>query len=187
MATTELCPRTTFSGDSLYREGCFPTPEEVEARKRDYFFPYHAVLQNELDRLQQQHGSVILYDAHSIRSEIPRLFEGILPECNLGTYGGRSCDLGLTQAIESSLAQSPFSWVTNGRFQGGWITRHYGHPSRGIHAVQMELACRSYLEETGEIPYPPYSETRSLRMRQFLEHLFPVMLEWLASTSPAQP
>ena len=186
MATTELCPLTTFSGSSLYREECSPTAIEIEERKQDYFLPYHAALQNELNRLKLQHGSVVLYDAHSIRSRIPRLFDGILPQCNLGTDGGRSCDDQFTKAIEDSLKKSNFSWVTNGRFKGGWITRHYGNPQRGIHAVQMELACRSYMEEASEIPYGPYSEPHSLPMRQFLQNLFQTLLEMIPLLSPSQ-
>jgi N-formylglutamate deformylase len=186
-ATTGLCPLTTFSGDPLYREACSPTSAEIEERKRDYFLPYHAALQNELTRLRERHESVILYDAHSIRSQIPRLFDGILPHCNLGTYGGKSCDFRITTAIEGWLKTAAFSWVTNGRFQGGWITRRYGAPQRGIHAVQMELARRSYMDETEEIPYGPYSETRSAEMRQFLRSLFPALLELAPQLSTSRP
>ena len=109
--------------------------------------PYHAALKAELDRLRETHENVVLYDAHSIRSEVPRLFNGILPNINIGTNLGASCAPQLTQAVEAVCASTSFSHVTNGRFRGGWITRHHGNPQAGVHAIQMELACRSYLRE----------------------------------------
>ena len=150
-ATTELCPTTTFDGDPLYR---FDQPDEAEIMQRLnlYHRPYHETLTAELDRLKSAHGRVVLYDAHSIRSHVPRLFDGELPQFNIGTHGGASCAPGLAAAVEAACDASPFSHVTNGRFRGGWITRHYGAPLDGVHAIQMELAIRGYADEGGVWP-----------------------------------
>lgn len=146
MATTELCPLTTFDGEALYRPHDGPD-DEVASRRSLYFEPYHAALAAEIDRLVSQHGCVVVYDAHSIRSRVPRLFEGRLPDFNIGTDGDSTCDPALTRAVEQACTHRLFARVTNGRFRGGWTTRHYGRPALGVHCVQMELACRSYLEE----------------------------------------
>lgn len=149
MATTELCPTTTFDGERLYR-AFDPEEDEIDWRRRTFFDPYHAALAAELERLRSAHGRVVLYDAHSIRSRIPRLFEGELPQFNLGTNGGASCDPTLETALSAVCAGSGHTWVANGRFKGGWTTRHYGRPESGVHAVQMELAQRGYMDEPAE-------------------------------------
>lgn len=146
MATTELCPTTTFDGEALY-PGAGPDAAEVERRRKAWFEPYHAAVAGELARLRAEHSRVVLYDAHSIRSRIPRLFEGELPQFNIGTNDGASCAPELTAAVASACALSGETWVANGRFKGGWTTRHYGQPEQGIHAIQMELAMRGYLAE----------------------------------------
>jgi len=144
--TTGLCPTTTFDGEPLYR---YAAPDEAEiARRRAAFFdPYHAALSGELDRLSSRHGRVVLYDAHSIRSRIRRLFDGILPQFNIGTNGGRSCAPSLAENIAAICRRSGLTFVCDGRFRGGWTTRRYGCPDRGIHAIQMELAQRGYMAE----------------------------------------
>jgi len=152
-ATTELCPTTTFDGEPLYREGQEPDGEEVTRRRALWFDPYHQALAAELDRLRSTHPNVVLYDAHSIRSRIPRLFEGELPQFNIGTFSGASCDRALAEAVEAECAASGLSHVLNGRFKGGWTTRHYGRPVDGVHAIQMELAMRGYMAEP-ETPTP---------------------------------
>jgi formiminoglutamase len=158
-ATTELCPTTTFDGEPLYRVGQGPSPDEVASRRAEWFVPYHAALAAEVARLRAIHPRVVVYDGHSIRSSIPRLFDGELPHFNIGTDGGRTCDPGLTAAVEAAIEPSGFSHVTNGRFRGGFITRHHGRPSDEVHAIQMELAIRSYLAEPAEPPdeanWPP--------------------------------
>ena len=146
-ATTDLCPVTTFDGEALYQAGREPSDAQIADRRRRYFDPYHAALAGEIDRLRQSHGKVVLYDAHSIRSSVPRLFDGMLPHFSLGTDNGRTCAPELTTSLEAICAGSGLTWVSNGRFRGGWTTRHYGNPSAGIHAVQMELACRTYMDE----------------------------------------
>ena len=171
-ATTELCPTTTFDGEPLYADAG-PDGAEVERRRRTWFAPYHAALEAEIARLRAIHGAVVLYEAHSIRSRIPRLFDGELPNFNLGTNSGRSCAPALVAALEAACDASPFSRVTNGRFKGGWTTRHYGRPEDGVHAIQMELACRGYMDDPSQPPTPqtwpaPYSETQAAPMRAAL-------------------
>jgi N-formylglutamate deformylase len=146
-STTELCPTTTFDGEPLYRDRLIPGPAEIQRRTALWFEPYHAALSAELDRLRALRDLVVLYDCHSIRSMVPRLFDGVLPHFNLGTNNGASCSPALTAAVEASCDATSLSRVTNGRFTGGWITRHYGRPRAGVHAIQMELACRGYLAE----------------------------------------
>lgn len=146
-ATTDLCPLTSFDGEDLYGLGHAPDAAEVERRKAAYFAPYHAALQGEIDRLRALHPRVVLYEAHSIRSVVPRLFAGELPQFNIGTNAGASCDPALADAVQAVCAASTFTVVSNGRFKGGWTTRHYGRPTDGVHAVQMELACRGYMDE----------------------------------------
>ena len=151
-ATTELCPTTTFDGETLYR---FDRPDEAEIMQRLnlYHRPYHDALTAELDRLRAAHGKVVLYDAHSIRSDVPRLFDGKLPQFNIGTNGGATCDPRLETIIANICAASGHSHVVNGRFKGGWTTRHYGRPDGGIHAIQMELAQRGYMSEPDTITH----------------------------------
>jgi len=146
LATTGLCPAETFDGEPLWRSGHGPDAAEIEDRRRLYFEPYHEALAGEIARLRKR-GPVVLYDAHSIRSNVPRLFEGELPQFNIGTNRGGSCAKALTAAVEAVCDASNRTWVTDGRFKGGWITRHYGSPRRGVHAIQMELACRGYMAE----------------------------------------
>ena len=145
-ATTELCPTTTFDGEALYRAGAEPDAAAIAARRERYFAPYHRALALAITRLRRRHARVVLYDCHSIRSRIPRLFEGELPHLNIGTNGGASCAPELTAAVEQACG-TRFSRITNGRFKGGYITRNYGRPAEGVHAVQMELACRGYMDE----------------------------------------
>ncbi len=149
-ATTGLCPVTTFDGEPLYTDAG-PDEAEIDRRRIAYFDPYHTALSAELDRLREQHDRVVLYDAHSIRSRIPRLFDGELPQFNIGTNGGMTCDPALTHAVETIAAASGRGYVVDGRFRGGWTTRHYGRPEQGIHAIQMELAMCGYLTEPDSI------------------------------------
>lgn len=146
-ATTELCPTTTFDGEPLYRAGDAPSEADLAIRKNLAFDPYHAALQGEIARLRAQHPKIVLYDCHSIRSVIPRLFPGELPHFNLGTNSGTSCAPGLAQGIEAICGKTAFTRISNGRFKGGYITRAYGKPEAGVHGVQMELACRGYMRD----------------------------------------
>jgi formiminoglutamase len=149
-ATTGLCPIETFDAEPLYKNGSEPDAAEIARRRAAYFDPYHAALASQLQRLRAKHSRVVLFDAHSIRSQVARLFEGTLPQFNIGTNNGTTCDAALIARIEKICEASSYNWVTNGRFRGGWITRHYGKPENGIHAIQMELAMRGYLHEPAE-------------------------------------
>ena len=169
-ATTELCPATTFDGEPLYRPGEAPDAEEIARRRELYFDPYHAALAAEIERLRALHDRVVLYEAHSIRSVVPRLFDGPLPNFNIGTNSGASCDAALTAAVEARCDATGFSRVTNGRFKGGYTTRRYGQPGQGVHAIQMELACRGYMDDTAGPVTPenwpaPYDPARAAPMR----------------------
>jgi N-formylglutamate deformylase len=182
-ATTELCPTTTFDGEALYRAGQAPDATAIAARRTAYFDPYHAALRQEIDRLSSNNLTVVLYDCHSIRSVIPRLFDDELPNFNLGTDSGSACAPHLTAAIEAITDATAFSRITNGRFKGGFITRHYGAPERGIHAVQMELACRGYMPETpGPVEEPdwptPYDPVYAEPMRRALHAILTACLDF---------
>lgn len=152
--TTGLCPITTFDGDPFYRADDEPDAAEIERRHDSWFAPYHAAISAEIARLRAAYPHIVLYDAHSIRSHVPRLFDGQLPLFNIGTNYGTSCAPELTRAVEMICAGSGESWITDGRFRGGWITRHYGAPEQGVHAIQMELAMRGYLDESAPFPAP---------------------------------
>lgn len=154
-ATTGLCPVVTFDEEPLYREGCEPDARSIAARRALYFDPYHAALAGEIARLKSRHLRIVLFEAHSIRSRAPMLFEGELPELNIGSDGGTTCDPRLRDAVEAACARSGRSCITDGRFRGGWTTRHYGRPQDGVHAIQLETAMRFYLDEAGAPAWPP--------------------------------
>jgi N-formylglutamate deformylase len=146
--TTGLCPTVQFSGESVYIEGAEPSPAEVAARVDRYWRPYHTALAQELAHLRSMHGRAVLWEGHSIRSVVPFLFDGRLPDFNLGTAAGKSCSPQLQQRLAGVLAaQEKYTSVLNGRFKGGYITRHYGDPDSGIDAVQLELAQCNYMDE----------------------------------------
>ncbi|HEY5072179.1 MAG TPA: N-formylglutamate deformylase [Caulobacteraceae bacterium] len=179
-ATTGLCPTTTFEGEPLYRSGREPQDPEVIERRTSFFEPYHAALAAQIARLRACHERVVVYDAHSIRSLVPRLFAGTLPHFNIGTNDGRSCDPRLSTAVEAVCGATAFSTVINGRFKGGWITRSYGRPSRGVHGLQMELACRAYMEEPpapGPGNWPaPFSPSTAAPLREALSRILDACL-----------
>ncbi|WP_321927403.1 N-formylglutamate deformylase [Paraburkholderia guartelaensis] len=153
--TTSLCPTETFRGEPLYRNGSGPDAAEIARRLEQYWRPYHAQLRAELDRLTAEFGAVLLWEAHSIASVLPRLFEGKLPDLNIGTNGGLSCDASVLDAITRTLDTQPFTWIANGRFKGGYNTRAYGEPQKGVHAVQLEMCQSTYMSETSPFAYLP--------------------------------
>ena len=174
--TTGLVPNETFDGRPLYRDGAVPPPKEIERRKELYFTPYHAALTQELARLRGLHKRVVLYDAHSIRSIIQRLFPDELPVFNVGTNEGKACNLALTEQIAAICAASRWSHVVDGRFKGGWITRTYGRPADGIHAVQMELAMRGYLPSES-VP-PRWDDNFAKPIQHTLQTVFEACLDF---------
>ena len=146
--TTGLCPIVQFSGEPVYLPGQEPTPGEIAQRVETYWRPYHDALSAEIARIKAAHGRVVLWEGHSIRSEVPFLFDGRLPDFNLGTANGTSCSADLQRRLVGVLeAQKKYSFVANGRFKGGYITRHYGDPANGVDAIQLELAQLNYMDE----------------------------------------
>ena len=153
-ATTELCPTTSFDGEPLYEPDLEPSAEDIAGRVARFHAPYQAALKAEAGRLRALHPAIVVYDCHSIRSVIPRLFDGELPQFNIGTNDDRACAPELTQTVARVTAASGLTTVTNGRFKGGHITRSLGDPANGVHAIQMELACRGYMAEPNDPPTP---------------------------------
>jgi N-formylglutamate deformylase len=173
---TELCPTRFFTGEPLYRDGLRPDDAEIRRRVAAYWQPYHDALAEELARVKATHGHVVLFDGHSIKSELPWLFEGTLPHMNLGTAGGRSCDAELERRVVAVFAaQSTYSHVLNGRFKGGHITRQYGNPAAGVHAVQLEMCWRAYMDEA-----PPYRwhDERAAAVTPLLRAMIATMIGW---------
>jgi len=185
-ATTELCPTTSFDGEPLYKPEQAPDDAEIAERRDRWFAPYHAALESEIARLRALHPKVVVYDAHSIRSRIPRLFDGELPNFNIGANEGRTCDPALSAAVARACQAEGFSQVVDGRFKGGWSTRHYGDPQAGVHAIQMELACRGYMAEPDDTPseahWPPsYEAARAAPLREALIRVLHACLQFAKS------
>jgi len=171
--STGLCPSATFAGESLYATAA-PTATEIQRRRETYWAPYHARLQQLLDLTVARHGYAVLLDAHSIESEVPRLFPGRLPDLNIGTNDGRSCGAGLGEAVYAVASQSAFSAVLNGRFKGGHITRHYGQSAGPVHAVQLEIGQLTYLDAGSTSWSPP----RAAALMATLDEIVSVLLAW---------
>jgi N-formylglutamate deformylase len=173
---TELCPTRFFTGEPLYRSGQAPDEAEVQQRVQQYWQPYHGALRDELDRLRAAHGHAVLFDGHSIKSALPWLFDGELPGLNLGTADGAACDATLTARIAALFAAWPRdSHVVNGRFKGGYITRHYGRPAAQVHAVQLEMSWRVYLDEAA--PHQWHAE-RAGAVAPLLQQLLQTLIDW---------
>ena len=164
--TTGLCPETDFDGAPIWRDGEAPKPADIAKRRSAFHQPYHAALSAEVERVKARHGYAVLYDCHSIRSRIPFLFEGVLPDLNIGTDNGKTCDPKIEAATVKAAAASSFTSILNGRFRGGWTTRHYGRPHDGIHAIQMEIAQSAYLET--EAPPWNFSSAKAAKLRETL-------------------
>ena len=165
-STTALCPTTDFNGRPIWTEGQEPSADEIMARRQAYHKPYHDALEEELARCKARHGLAILFDCHSIRSQIPFLFDGVLPVFNIGTNLGTTCAPAIeTATLAQCDAADGFDTVLNGRFKGGWTTRRYGHPDDGVHAIQLELAQRAYMDEVA--PWT-YRADRAGKVRPYL-------------------
>lgn len=165
--TTSLCPISDFDARPIWRYGQEPSADETVERRHAWHDPYHAALGAEIERVRARHGVAVLYDCHSIRSEIPFLFQGILPVFSIGTNGGETCAPAVEQStVDTCLSADGYDTVVNGRFRGGWTTRHYGQPPKGVHAIQMELAQRAYLEKEAA-PWS-YDAAKAERLRRVL-------------------
>jgi len=167
--TTGLCPLTDFDGLPIYQRGQAPEASEIEERRQIYHALYHDAISAEIARIKSLHGLALLYDCHSIRSHIPYLFEGVLPDFNIGTNSGKSCSPAIQDAVSTICAQAKdYSTVANDRFKGGWTTRHYGQPAQKVHAIQMELAQSNYMHEAA--PWP-YMEANAEKLRAILKQI----------------
>lgn len=174
--TTSLCPLTDFDGQPIYMEGRAPGAVEIERRRQAYHAPYHEALKGELDRVKAIHGYAVLYDCHSIRANIPFLFDGTLPDFNIGTNQGQTCDPSIETLVQAGCqAAEGYTSVLNGRFKGGWTTRHYGRPAEGLHAIQMELAQSTYMQES-----PPWTYLPNLAgpLRTHLKSILEDLIHW---------
>jgi N-formylglutamate deformylase len=181
---TGLCPTSSFAEQALYSDGAEPDSTEVARRLATFWQPYHQKLQTELARLKSVHGIAVLFEAHSIRSVVPRLFDGQLPDVNIGTAGGGSCAPAMLAAVETLLAQQKaYTHVTNQRFKGGYITRAYGNPDADIHSLQLELCQRTYMEEQPPFHYRP---DLAAQVQPLLRQLVQALIDW-AQREARQP
>lgn len=180
--TTELCPLTDFNGEEIYHSGQAPSAKDVDVRRDKFHKPYHDILREQLVRIKQRHKVAVLYDCHSIRSRAPFLFDGKLPDLNIGTFDGRSCDPEMARLVHDfCVSDKKYQTVINGRFKGGWTTRHYGQPESGIHAIQMELSQCNYMQETS--PWNYNSEAAST-LRAVLRPLLQLIADTALSLGP---
>ncbi len=173
-----LCPDETFEGERIYQDGAEPDEAEIARRLSIYWQPYHDELRRQIERLKHEYGYAILYDAHSIKGNLPRLFEGRLPDMNLGTAKGTSCDPGMEQAAYRAAQDYSYSRILNGRFIGGYITRHYGDPAHDVHALQMELVRENYMNESDF----SFDEGRAQNLRVALKSVLQSVLDWGVAT-----
>jgi N-formylglutamate deformylase len=173
--TTGLCPLTDFDGRPIWKDGAEPNADDIAKRAAKFHLAYHAALEREIKRVKARHGIAIIYDCHSIRSRIPFLFDGELPVLNIGTDNGKTCAGSIESATQRIARASTFSTVLNGRFRGGWTTRHYGKPETGVHAIQMEIAQGTYLES--QAPPWEYSETKAKKLRLTLKDILQAIAE----------
>jgi N-formylglutamate deformylase len=171
--TTGLCPITQFSGEHLYGNGDEPSADEIRARVERYWRPYHTALADEIARIKAQHDRVVLWEGHSIRSVVPFLFDGTLPDLNLGTADGASCSAETQRRLMDVVhAQRDYAFVLNGRFKGGYITRQYGRPAQGVDAIQLELAQANYMDETTFA----YDERKAVKLQAVIRRMLEAAL-----------
>jgi N-formylglutamate deformylase len=189
--TTGLCPTETFDGEPLYLDGAAPSEAEIAERRRTYFDPYHDALAEEIARLSSRHSRVVLYDCHSIRSRIPRLFTGQLPQFNIGTDGGRSCDAALTRAVEAVCDASGLTRVVTCDVAAREAAVGHARPEAGIHAIQMELACRGYMREPADVDgtnWPsPYSDESAAPLQAVLRDVLDATLAFARQATTVPP
>ncbi len=171
--STELCPTSAFDLSPLYLTDQQPTQDEINRRITLYWQPYHQAIQNTLAEMKQQYKQVILLEAHSILSHVPRFFEGQLPDFNFGTVDGKSCSDELINQV-NSLDFSPYSIITNGRFKGGYITRAYAQPENNIHTLQLELSQHTYMNEPTDI----YNIEKAQQVKKKLQMLVQCLIHF---------
>lgn len=174
--TTGLLPMDTFHREPLYLAGQEPDAQDRQRRVQRHWSPYHRQLEQELERLLRVHGAVVLWEAHSIASRVPRFFDGKLPDLNFGTADGASCDAGLTDAVVGLARDSQFTVALNGRFKGGHITRHYGQPARRVHGIQLEMCQCLYMDETAPFAYRP---DLAQQVQPLLQNMMEAAVAWV--------
>ena len=175
--TTGLLPADTFHREPLYLPGCEPDAQDVRQRLECYWAPYHRQLEQELARMLRAHGAVVLWEAHSIASHVPRFFDGKLPDLNFGTADGASCDPGLACAVvDLARAQHQFTVALNGRFKGGHITRHYGQPQQRVHAIQLEMCQCLYMDEAAPFAFRP---DLAAQVQPLLQNMMQAAVAWV--------
>jgi N-formylglutamate deformylase len=178
MDTTGLCPLDTFHREPIYKDGQAPSQQDVELRLNQYWRPYHDQLRSELARIKSQYGKAVLWDAHSIASVVPRFFEGKLPDLNFGTAEGKSCSSELQELIvDTARSHGGYSIAVNGRFKGGYITRHYGQPATNVHGIQLEMCQSVYMNEDAPFDYRP---DLAGRVQGLLENMLLAAAGWAA-------
>lgn len=173
-----LCPDETFEGETIYQQGAAPDAAGISYRLSSVWQPYHDELRRQVERVRKQHGYAILYDAHSIKGDLPRLFDGRLPDLNLGTAKGTSCAVPMEQRVWDAVQGHGYTAILNGRFIGGYITRHYGDPARDVHALQMEIVRENYMNESDF----SFADNRAGNLRVVLKSAIQAMLDWGAAT-----
>lgn len=179
---TGLCPGKTFSGQDIYLEGESVSSEEQKTRLDSYWRPYHDAISETLQQIRDQFGYALLWDAHSIPSEVASLFDGVLPDLNIGTNGDLSCAAEITAAVSAAAVESPYSSVTNGRFRGGHITRSHGAPEEGVHAMQLELTQQNYMDQKNLT----YDAGRAVRLVETIKSMLHAYETSATLRSPAQ-
>ncbi len=179
---TEVVPTTTFASAPVWQPGAAPTAAETAQRVERYWRPYHDQIASELARLKQRFGVAVLWDGHSIATEVPRFFAGRLPDLNLGTAKGASCADELAQRSIALFKETSFSWVRDGRFTGGYITRHYGKPADNVHALQLEVALSAYMDESDPLPWKPAA---AARLMSLIDRIAPALVDWARARSVA--
>ncbi|MBL1430465.1 MAG: N-formylglutamate deformylase [Robiginitomaculum sp.] len=172
-AGTDLCPITDFAGNEVYLPGNVPN---IEQRKKQYFTSYHQQLSAQIERIKSLHGICVMVDCHSIASQVPRLFDGKLPDLNLGTFSGLSCSPALAKTASEALANSNFSFVSDGRFKGGWITRNYGRPEQDVHVLQLEISQSCYMDENRP---QEYNSAKAKTLQKTLQQLLQAINVWV--------
>lgn len=183
-SVTGLCPTDSFDDTPLYAAGDVPDDAEIAARREAIWLPYHAQLRREIDRMRAEHGVAALWEAHSIRSVLPRFFEGRLPDLNLGTNKGASCAPSLEQAVMATTQDAaPYTAVLNGRYTGGYITRHFGQPAQNVHAIQLEMTQCTYMQETLPFDYLP---ERAARVQPHLKRMLETVLDFVENGANRQ-
>ena len=173
-SNTELCPLTTFDFAPIYDEGEVPTQDEIDERIESFWRPYHDKIESELAKLKSKFGIALLFDGHTIRSEVSRFYKGRIPDLNLGTASGASASPELTNRAHAILQGSEYSVVLDDRFTGGYITRHYGDPENSVHAIQLELTWRNYMDEKSF----KYAPERASRLKPVLRVLLETLIQW---------